>query len=235
MDDARLSESETELDYDSDQIQSDMQSVVGKLKEDPLSITPDDARRLSENFNASNPHSARIISAVEALAIANPELHDDKSTLGMPHASILTLVKDLQVAVDTSPEAVTPEMLSITQNIVNQMQNAVGLRNRPHPELEKELQKEFAKLEPKVEHGTVTKAEANHLHSLEARAHGHAEKGGLTAHAQSIAAKRERKFTPSSGDSALDSVKSSCCSSSGKCDKGVKVKGNQAPTEVSER
>jgi hypothetical protein len=50
-------------------------------------------------------------------------------------------------------------------------------------------------MEPKVEQGTVTKAEADHLHSLEARAHGHTEKGGLTAVAQSVAAKRERQHS----------------------------------------
>jgi hypothetical protein len=53
------------------------------------------------------------------------------------------------------------------------------------------LQEEYAKVEPKVAEGTVTIEEANHLHSLETRAHGHTEKGGLTAKAQSIATKRE--------------------------------------------
>jgi hypothetical protein len=51
----------------------------------------------------------------------------------------------------------------------------------------------------KVEQGTVTKEEADHLHSLEARAHGHTEKGGLTAHAQSVAARRQRGQSLSDG------------------------------------
>lgn len=75
------------------------------------------------------------------------------------------------------------------------MQRAIGQFNAPHPELEAELQQEIARIEPKIEQGTVTKAEADHLHSLEARAHGHTEKGGVTAHAQSVAAKRERALS----------------------------------------
>ena len=75
------------------------------------------------------------------------------------------------------------------------MQKAIGQTNAPHPELEAELQEEFARIVPKVEQGTVTKEEADHLHSLEARAHGHTEKGGLTAVAQSVAAKRERALS----------------------------------------
>lgn len=68
-----------------------------------------------------------------------------------------------------------------------------------HPELEAELKEEIAKIEPKVAQGTVTVDEANHLHSLEARAHGHTEKGGITSLAQSVAAKRERQLSLSSG------------------------------------
>lgn len=75
------------------------------------------------------------------------------------------------------------------------MQRAIGQTNAPHPELEAELKREFAKIESKVEQGIVTKKEADHLHSLEARAHGHTEKGGLTAIAQSVAAKRERALS----------------------------------------
>ena len=67
--------------------------------------------------------------------------------------------------------------------------------NVSHPELEAELQREFAKVELKLEQGTVTKEEANHLHSLEARAHGHTEKGGLTATAQSVVARRDRALS----------------------------------------
>jgi hypothetical protein len=79
------------------------------------------------------------------------------------------------------------------------MQRAVGNGNAPHPELESELRTEYAKIEPKIEQGTVTRAEADHLHSLEARAHGHTERGGLTSAAQSVAAKRERQASLSDG------------------------------------
>lgn len=79
------------------------------------------------------------------------------------------------------------------------MQKAIGHTNAPHPELEAELQQEYAKVVPKAERGVVTKAEADQLHSLEARAHGHTERGGLTAIAQSVAARRERRSSVSSG------------------------------------
>jgi hypothetical protein len=82
-----------------------------------------------------------------------------------------------------------------------EMQKAVGHSNAPHPELEAQLQEEIAKIESKVVEGTVTIEEANHLHSLEARAHGHTEKGGITSIAQSVAAKRERQLSLSSGSS----------------------------------
>lgn len=81
------------------------------------------------------------------------------------------------------------------------MQKAVGHTNAPHPELEAELREEIAKIQPKVIEGTVTIEQANHLHSLEARAHGHTEKGGITSIAQSVAAKRERQLSLSSGTS----------------------------------
>lgn len=79
-----------------------------------------------------------------------------------------------------------------------EMQKAVGHANAPHPELKVVLQEEIAKIEPKVAEGTVTIEEANHLHSLEARAHGHTEKGGIASIAQSVAAKRERALSLSS-------------------------------------
>lgn len=81
------------------------------------------------------------------------------------------------------------------------MQKALGTTNSPHPELEAELQHEIANIEPKVADGTVTTEEANHLHSLEARAHGHTERGSITSIAQSVAAKRERQISLSSGGS----------------------------------
>ena len=80
----------------------------------------------------------------------------------------------------------------------SEMQKAVGNTTAPHPELEAELQQEYAKVEEHLKEGTVTKAEADHLHSLEARCHGHTEKGGLTSLAQSVAAKRERQHSDAS-------------------------------------
>lgn len=75
------------------------------------------------------------------------------------------------------------------------MQRAIVQNNAPHPELEAELQAKRAEVGMKIVEGTVTKSDADGLHSLEARAHGHTEKGGVTALAQSAVAKRERKMS----------------------------------------
>ncbi|KAJ4287950.1 hypothetical protein N0V90_011965 [Kalmusia sp. IMI 367209] len=164
---------------------------------DPLSITTDDARRLSEHFEATDARSAKIISAVESLAVASRDINFLGPTIGQhePHLAQMALVNDLKAAVEQHPKSVTPDILKATQGIIGKMQRALGQNNAPNPELEAELQAEFAKIEPKIEQGTVTKAEADHLHSLEARAHGHTEKGGVTAVAQSVAAKRERALS----------------------------------------
>ncbi|KAF2855402.1 hypothetical protein T440DRAFT_153776 [Plenodomus tracheiphilus IPT5] len=173
-----------------------LEKTLGKLKDDPSSITTEDARRLSEHCDAHDTRSARIISAVEALAIANVEVHDQNPSLGQElHTSLTTLAKDLHAAVTLKPDDVTLEVLRTTQTVLSKMQKAVGHTNPPHPEVEIELQEELAKVERKIEQGTVTKAEADRLHSLEARAHGHTEKGGITATAQSVAAKRERQLS----------------------------------------
>ncbi|KAF1996727.1 hypothetical protein P154DRAFT_623056 [Amniculicola lignicola CBS 123094] len=191
-----------------DLIQEDIiQEVLGKLKHEPLNITADDARRLHEHFDASDEHFAHVISAVEAIAGVNEGCRSEK--IALPEGSngkveLLTLVKDLQATVETHPNDVTAEVLRLTQGIISKMQKAVGAQKNLHPELEDELRLEFAKIEPKIEEGTVTKAEADHLHSLEARAHGHTEKGGLTAIAQSVVAKRERQASLSEGSAGKE-------------------------------
>ncbi|KAL6711942.1 hypothetical protein ACN47E_002985 [Coniothyrium glycines] len=181
-----------------------MQLILNKLKNDPTAITTEDARRLSENHDAKDERSARIISAIEAYAVANEMLHELDPKLGQaPHTSLLTVVEDLNAAVGASPHEVTDEIFRMTQSIVSKMQKSIGHANAPHPEVEAELHEEAAKIEPKIAQGTVTKAEADHLHSLEARAHGHTEKGGVASKAQSVAAKRERQLSLSNGSSPL--------------------------------
>lgn len=139
--------------------------------------------------------------------------------------------KDLHAAVDGSSEEATTEILRVAQSIVSskfisllhthptglelnvetytdnatELQKAVGHTNAPHPEVEAELQEEIAKVEHKIAQGTVTKTEADRLHSLEARAHGHTEKGGIAAAAQSVVAKRERQLSLSSGSGSVSS------------------------------
>ncbi|KAJ4345290.1 uncharacterized protein N0V89_011420 [Didymosphaeria variabile] len=183
--------------------------VLNKLKTDPLSITPEDARRLSEQVEVTDRRSAKIVSAVESLAMASEDIQQqlDPQTNSPPMVQVPShtqhnLVNDLKAAVDNHPDDVTADLLKATQDIVSTMQRAVGAAHAPNPELEDDLQKELARIGPKVEAGTVTKAEADRLHSLKARAHGHTEKGGLIAQAQSVAAKRER--TQSLSDSTND-------------------------------
>ncbi|KAJ5059723.1 hypothetical protein PSV09DRAFT_2373231 [Bipolaris maydis] len=166
------------------QFQDQLEAILDKLKTDPSSITADDARLLSDNFTT--------------------RVHHQESSHTQTHRrSLLTAAKDLHGAVDDSPEEVTTEVLRTTQSIVSKMQKALGNTNVLHPEVEDELQEEIARIEPKIAQGTVTKAEANRLHSLEARAHGHTEKGGITAAAQSVVARRERQLSPSGGPEAL--------------------------------
>ncbi|KAL5121386.1 hypothetical protein ACEQ8H_000854 [Pleosporales sp. CAS-2024a] len=183
-----------------DAVISIVKEIMSKLQTDPGSITTEDARRLSENAVAGDLQTAKIISAVEALASTSVAIHQVDPLLGQaPHTSLPTIVNDLKAAVDQNPGDVTTQVLKDAQNVVSKMQKAVGHTHAPHPELEAQLQQEMAKMEPKVAQGTVTIDEANHLHSLEARAHGHTEKGGITAIAQSVAAKRERQLSCSSG------------------------------------
>ncbi|KAF1932083.1 uncharacterized protein M421DRAFT_54615 [Didymella exigua CBS 183.55] len=182
------------------------QDVMQRLRSNPGSITEEDARRFSENVEAKDARSARLVSAVESLAAARSDIYSQETSLGQsPHMSLLTVVKDLYAAVEANPDDVDTEILKTTQSIVSKMQKAIGHTNAPHPELEAELQQEYAKIVPKVERGVVTKAEADHLHSLEARAHGHTERGGLTAIAQSVAARHERRSSVSSGGNIVRS------------------------------
>jgi hypothetical protein len=122
-------------------------------------------------------------------AHAAPQAHIGLKTL----REIATKV---HAEIDANPKNDTNEDLKLYQIMVSKLQKTVGANTAgaSHPELEEELQ-EIAKIEPKVESGTVTKGEANHLRSLEARAHGHTEKGGVTSHAQSVAAEKARSVS----------------------------------------
>lgn len=99
---------------------SHLQGVLDKLHKDPLSITTEDARRLSENYEARDQRSANIISAVESLAVASQDVHEQIPTLGQStHTSLLTVVHDLKAAVEANTKGVTPEILKITQGVVS--------------------------------------------------------------------------------------------------------------------
>lgn len=95
------------------------QNVMWRLRSDPSSITEEDARRFSENVEARNPGSARLVSAVESLAAAHNDIYGQDTILEAPHPSLLTVVKDLYAAVETNPNDVNPETLRTTQSIVS--------------------------------------------------------------------------------------------------------------------
>jgi hypothetical protein len=97
-----------------------LSSILDKLRENPAGITTEDARRLSENVVASDPRTAKIVSAVEAFAAANEAIHEVDPELGQaPHTSLLTVVNDLKVAVEQNPTSVTTEVLRTAQNVVS--------------------------------------------------------------------------------------------------------------------
>jgi hypothetical protein len=102
--------------------QSLMQDILAKLKNDPSSITTEDARRLSENAVVGDLRTAKIISAVEAFAAASETINEVDPQLGQaPHTSLLTVVNDLKVAVDQNPTDVTAEVLKKAQTVVSSM------------------------------------------------------------------------------------------------------------------
>lgn len=101
-------------------LQHEMTVILHKLKNDPGSITTEDARRLSENAEAIDERSARIISAVESLAVANVEVHKNNADLGQVlHTNLLAVVQDLDAAVIRNPEEVTADILKGAQCVVS--------------------------------------------------------------------------------------------------------------------
>jgi hypothetical protein len=118
-----MSETNTEKSYNSASdkyFQSIVNDILVKLREDPRSLTTEDARRLSENAVADDMRMAKIISAVEAFAVASEVIHDVDPHLGhSPHTSLMTLINDLKVAVEQNPTDVTTEVLKTAQNVVS--------------------------------------------------------------------------------------------------------------------
>jgi len=97
-----------------------LQAILNKLRNDPASITTEDARRFSENAVVGDLRTAKVISAVEAYATANELLHEVDPRLGQaPHTSLLTVVNDLSIAVDQNPDDVSTEVLRTAQAIVS--------------------------------------------------------------------------------------------------------------------
>jgi hypothetical protein len=100
--------------------QNIMDGILVKLRDDPRSLTTEDARRLSENTVAADTRMAKIISAVEGFAVANEVILDVDPHLGhAPHTSLPTLINDLKVAVEQNPTDVTIEVLRAAQNVMS--------------------------------------------------------------------------------------------------------------------
>lgn len=114
--------------------------MLDKLRTDPLSITTQDALRLSDQIMAVDDRSAKIVSAVNSLAVVSEEIKDLDprfSTSALSHDPGHTqaaLVTDLNAAVDRYPGNVTPEILKTVQGIVtskhtsNKSPNSVLIR-----------------------------------------------------------------------------------------------------------
>jgi hypothetical protein len=114
--------SRSSLVAQTDYFQELMEDILRKLKQDPSSITREDARRLSENAEARDMRTAKIIAAVEAFAEAHEYIYPKNSDPGLdqaPHTSLPTILKDLSVAVDINPSDVTLEVLRAAQAVVS--------------------------------------------------------------------------------------------------------------------
>ncbi|KAH7399251.1 hypothetical protein BKA66DRAFT_159297 [Pyrenochaeta sp. MPI-SDFR-AT-0127] len=156
--------------------QQAMELILVKLNYKPSSITTEDARRLSENAEARDERSTRIIAAVKAFAVANKELHEQNPSLIQgPHKSLLTVVEDLHAAVDFNPNEVSTEVLENTQNVIDKMEKAVGHINAPSLDEKAPLQEDLIKVEPRAAQETITKADADHILTREAHACDHTE------------------------------------------------------------
>lgn len=105
-----------------------VKEIIHKLQNNPASITTEDARRLSENTVVSDLQTAKIISAVEAIASSSAAIHQVDPTLGQaPHTSLPTIINDLKAAVDQNPNDVTTEVLKNAQNVVSSKSTALSL------------------------------------------------------------------------------------------------------------
>jgi hypothetical protein len=78
--------------HTSQSILSLSQNVIERLRSDPSSITEEEARRFSENFEVRDASSARLVSAVESLAAAHGDIYGRNINLGQTlHPSLLTV------------------------------------------------------------------------------------------------------------------------------------------------
>lgn len=90
------------------------QDVMERLRDNPSSINEEDARRFSENVEARDSRSARLVAAV------HNDIYGQDTKLGQSsHPSLLTVVKDLYAAVEINPGDVNTEILRTTQSIVS--------------------------------------------------------------------------------------------------------------------
>ncbi|KAJ4990190.1 hypothetical protein SVAN01_04281 [Stagonosporopsis vannaccii] len=175
-------------------LQSAMELVLEKLRRNPRTITTQDIHNLANNADEADMSTAEVIAAVADVVARNKEEQSAETPCTF---NLSQVIEDLHAAVKASPGKVTVDILRTTQSIVSMMQKAISHTNAPHPEFEAELQQEYARIIPKVERAVVTKAEADHLHSLEARTYSHTERCGCQATAQSAGAKGERQASNS--------------------------------------
>jgi hypothetical protein len=164
------------------------------LQHDPASITTEDAQAFADEVPEGDERTATIAAAFQDLAIQNASnkeaiLSNEDRT---PTTRLSHLVEDLYAAVSANPGDVTAKTRQTTQRILNSkshaaavlralannsavMQQAMNRANAPHPELQAELQQEYARIVPKVER---TDAENSHPHAFTRQVNGHTQDTG---------------------------------------------------------
>ncbi|KAF3001496.1 hypothetical protein E8E13_008884 [Curvularia kusanoi] len=95
---------------------------------------------------------------------------------------------DLHTTVIANPGDVTPRTIQSMQSILDTMQKAISHTQAPHPELQAEIQQQYARIVPKVEATTTGNAGYSDAHSPKKQTNGHIEPNGseITSHSTSV-------------------------------------------------
>jgi hypothetical protein len=162
--------------------QQRMYKALQRLEHDPASVITEDAQAFADEVPEGDERTATLAAALQDLAIQNAS--NKEATL-----SLSQLVEELYAAVSANPGDVTTNTRQTTQRILNSkshaalvlralannsavMQQAMNRANAPHPELQAELQQEYARIVPKVDR---TDAENSHPHAFTRQVNGYTQ------------------------------------------------------------